>query len=280
MGGRIPEQIKREVIRKWLLGEKRDKIAADLDIGDGTVSEIMKLYSQKDSEVDLIRQVALAIKDLQTDVVTFSQALRLKNILNDIGLNEDKIESLVKVAEVHCFRRGIGQREFFEIVEKVATYSDEVGMPVEDLPNHIAQQKSYLEGLYSEIKDVQNNLSVILRDNDVTLRDLEDYKENKPIIDTLVEVQLERAQMAAEMDQLREQVVKERNEKITQKYEWMLPEHELKEANNQLINQSSRPIRYDELYRLANDFFRQPSKYVDVIETLRERKLNLKKEKS
>jgi hypothetical protein len=49
MGGRIPEQIKREVIRKWLLGEKRDKIAADLDIGDGTVSEIMKLYSQKDS---------------------------------------------------------------------------------------------------------------------------------------------------------------------------------------------------------------------------------------
>jgi hypothetical protein len=99
----------------------------------------------------------------------------------------------------------------------------------------------------------------------VTLKDLEDYNKDKPIMDTLVEVQLERAQMAAVMDKLREQVIKERNEKITQKYEWMLPEHELKEANIQLINQSSRPIRYDELYRLANDLFRQPSRYVDVI---------------
>jgi hypothetical protein len=202
--------------------------------------------------------------------------LRLKIILNDIGLNEDKIESLVKVAEVHCFRRGIEQQMFFETVEKVASYSNVVGMPLEDLPDYIAQQKRYLEELYSEIKDAQNNLSDTLNDNDVTLRDLEDYNRDKPFMDTLVEVQLELAQVARERDQLREQVVKERSEKITEKFEWMLPEHELKEANSQLINQSSKPIRYDELYRLANDFFRHPSKYVDIIETLRERRLNLK----
>jgi hypothetical protein len=49
MGGRIPEQIKGEVIRKWLLGAKRDKIPGDLDIGRGTVSEIISQYSLKDS---------------------------------------------------------------------------------------------------------------------------------------------------------------------------------------------------------------------------------------
>lgn len=279
MGGKIPEQIKEEVIRKWLMGVTRDNIARDLDIGKGTVSEIVYSYSLKDSEVSLVRQVALAIKELQTDVMTFSQALRLKNILNGIGLKEDKIESLVKAAEVHCFRHGIEVREFFEIVEKVSSYSDEVGMPLEDLPDHIAQQKRSFEELHSEINDAQNNLSAILRDNDVTLRDLEDYKKDKPFIDKLVEVQLEMAQMAEERDRLREQVVKERSEKITEKYEWTLPGHELKEVNIQLINQSSRPTRHNELYRLANDLFRQPSKYVDIIETLRERKLNLKNEK-
>lgn len=232
------------------MGVTRDNIARDLDIGKGTVSEIVYSYSLKDSEVSLVRQVALAIKELQTDVMTFSQALRLKNILNGIGLKEDKIESLVKAAEVHCFRRGIEVREFFEIVEKVSSYSDEVGMPLEDLPDHIAQQKRSFEELHSEINDAQNNLSAILRDNDVTLRDLEDYKKDKPFIDKLVEVQLEMAQMAEERDRLREQVVKERSEKITEKYEWTLPGHELKEVNIQLINQSSRPTRHNELYRL------------------------------
>jgi hypothetical protein len=61
----------------------------------------------------------------------------------------------------------------------------------------------------------------------------------------------------------------------------MVSEYELEEANNQLINdRDSAPIGYNELYNLANSFFRQPSKYVDIIETLRKRKLNLKNEKS
>ena len=50
MGRRVPEQIKIEVLNKWLLGERRNKIATDLDIGDGTISEIVKIYSQKDSK--------------------------------------------------------------------------------------------------------------------------------------------------------------------------------------------------------------------------------------
>ena len=71
MGGRIPEQIRRDVIRKWLLGVKRDGISKETNIGKGTVSEIISQYSSKDSEVDLIRQVALAIRGLQTNVLHF-----------------------------------------------------------------------------------------------------------------------------------------------------------------------------------------------------------------
>jgi cell division protein FtsL len=191
MGGRIPEQIKREVLKKWLLGERRNKIATDLDVGDGIVSEIIKLYSEKDSEVDLISQVALAIKALQTDVSTFSQALRLKNILNSLGLKEEKIESLINVVEVHCFKRNLKLEEFFEIVEEVASYSNKVGIPLEDLSDHISEQKRILDDLYSEIEDAQNDLSVVLRDNDLTQKELEDYKKDKTIIDRLEETRLE-----------------------------------------------------------------------------------------
>ena len=142
MGGRIPEQIRRDVIRKWLLGLRRDVIAKETNIGKGTVSEIISQYSSKDSEVDLIRQVALAIRDLKTDVFAFSQALRLKNILNEVGLKEEeKIESLVTITEIHCFKRGLDLQEFFDIVEEVTSYSNKLGIPVEDLPSNIEEQK-------------------------------------------------------------------------------------------------------------------------------------------
>jgi uncharacterized protein (DUF608 family) len=231
MGGRIPEQIRRDVIRKWLLGLKRDGIAKETNIGKGTVSEIISQYSSKDSEVDLIRQVALAIRDLQTDVFAFSQALRLKNILNEVGLKEEeKIESLVTIAEIHCFKHGLDLQEFFDIVEEVASYSNKLGIPVED-----HTQKETLEKLNSQIRDAQTNLSVVLQNNDVTSIDLENYKNDKPIMDTLIETQEELANVAKERDWLRDQLTAERNQRITQTYEWLVPEHELDEANKILV---------------------------------------------
>ena len=240
MGGRIPEQIRRDVIRKWLLGLRRDMIAKETNIGKGTVSEIISQYSSKDSEVDLIRQVALAIRDLQTNVFAFSQALRLKNILNEVGLNEEKIESLVTTAEIHCFRPGLDLQEFFDIVEEVASYSNELGIPVEDLPSHMEQQKETLEKLNSQIKDAKTNLSSVLQNNNVTLRDLENYKNDKPVMDKLVEVQEELANVAKERDRLREQLAAERNQRITQKYEWFVAKHELDEASKLLSTMEAR----------------------------------------
>jgi flagellar motility protein MotE (MotC chaperone) len=225
-----------------ILGAKRDEIAGDLDIGKGTVSEIIMQYSRKDSEVGLIRQVALAIKNLQTDVSTFSQALRLKISLDKLELEEEKIESLISVADVHCFKRGLEIGRFFEIVENVTSYSNKMGIPLEDLPAHIKEQLSSLEEIRSEIADAQSNLSSVLRDNDVTLSVLEDYKKDKPFIDTLVETQLELNKVTKERDDLINQLLNEKSEKITRKYEWMMPEHELEEANRLLIIHNSAPI--------------------------------------
>jgi hypothetical protein len=81
----------------------------------------------------------------------------------------------------------------------------------------------------------------------VTLRDLENYKNDKPVMDTLVETQEELANIAKERDWLRGQLTEERNKRITKKYEWLVSEHELDEANEILVNhESSEPIRSEE----------------------------------
>jgi archaellum component FlaC len=52
------------------------------------------------------------------------------------------------------------------------SYSNELGIPMEDLPSNIEQQKETLEELDSQIKDAKTNLPAVLQNNDVTLRDL------------------------------------------------------------------------------------------------------------
>ena len=166
----------------------------------GTVSEIVRQYSLKDSEVDLMRQVATAIRDLQTNVLVFAKAMRLGNMLDQLGLNEDQIESLVTTAEVHCFKRGLEPQEFFNIVEEVTSYASKLGIPLKDLPDHIAQQKKCLEELRTEIQEAEDTLSTALLDNEITLRDLDNYKNDKPDIDALGDIQEALASVTQERD--------------------------------------------------------------------------------
>lgn len=67
MGHKIPEPIRREVLRKWLEGKSRNLIAKECDIGTGTVSEIIKGYQQKDADLQLLRQVAVHLRHQGTE---------------------------------------------------------------------------------------------------------------------------------------------------------------------------------------------------------------------
>ena len=43
----IPTHIKEEAIEKWLSGEQRDKIASDMSMGAGTVSNIISEWKEE-----------------------------------------------------------------------------------------------------------------------------------------------------------------------------------------------------------------------------------------
>ena len=47
MRQQVPTHIKEEVIRKWLSGEQRDKIASDISMGAGTVTNIISDWKRR-----------------------------------------------------------------------------------------------------------------------------------------------------------------------------------------------------------------------------------------
>lgn len=271
MGRKIPEPIRREVLRKWLEGKSRNLIAQECNIGTGTVSEIIKEYQQKDADLELLRQVAIHLRHQGTEIQVFSKAIRLKAILDERGLDEDQIESLIVNAETHCFRRKIEPQQFFNNIDEICTYSNNAGRKLSDLPLLIKQQQNHLQQLNNQVKEAEIKTSQAFQYYDATPQELENYRKDKPSRDTIFKLKHDLSTLTKQKNNLWDEFYNERVQNVAYKNRWSLSEDEFEKTNKQLKNENSSPISSDGLINLANEFYRRPSRYVDIIKTIRHR---------
>jgi hypothetical protein len=88
----IDEVIRRRVIEQWINGFPRDKIALDLQIGSGTVSNIISEFKigLENSEFDSIRQLALETRKQQLNWSNLGSHFRLSNFIKKSGQGKRK----------------------------------------------------------------------------------------------------------------------------------------------------------------------------------------------
>jgi len=97
MGGRIPSLIKIEVIRKWLNGVSRDNIAINNNIAAGSVSNIIQEFKNKEvPDIDLLREVSIALKRQDMDLIHFASSMRLRKMLDNLEVSEERIEKFLE----------------------------------------------------------------------------------------------------------------------------------------------------------------------------------------
>jgi hypothetical protein len=75
--------------------------------------------------------------------------------------------------------------EFVNSASKAVTLSENLGMPVNELPNYITQKELELEELEGEIEGVKMKRELVLKNYDITMNDLEEYRINKPFLDRI-----------------------------------------------------------------------------------------------
>ena len=109
MGGRIPKNIKEQVIRQWLQGLTREWIAKENDIGTGTVSAIIKEARQQKEyhDIDLLRQVSTKLKEDGLEPAQLGFAIRLKKIMEENDIREDQLESLILDINSYCLKHKV-----------------------------------------------------------------------------------------------------------------------------------------------------------------------------
>jgi hypothetical protein len=268
MKPKVPKSIKQQVIKQWLLGMSRDEIAKDNDIGAGTVTAIIKDAKQEIPDIDLLREVALVLKKYDLDLSVFASSIRIKNKLVEMNLNEDQLETLIENINIHCFKHGLTGEEFLNIVNKVCALLDKIGMPLDQLPNHIMQEQLELEQVRGEMEDVKLKEDQVLQHYNVTMNDLDEYRRNKPLVETIKSQQDKLEKAEKQIQYLKKELCNEQDKNFEFKYSRLVSEYELNEANKLL----DRRIEPSELREIADEIYHNPSKYTDIISEIRERR--------
>jgi hypothetical protein len=87
MPAAIEPIIKQRVIAQYLQGDSRDRIAADNDIGTGTVSNILDEWKRavQGSDYESVRELAVHCKKEDINLADLTSALRIRNNIKELG---------------------------------------------------------------------------------------------------------------------------------------------------------------------------------------------------
>jgi hypothetical protein len=87
------------VIAQYLQGGSRDRIAADNDIGRGTVSNILDEWKRavQGSDYESVRELAIHCKKEGINLADLTSALRIRNYIKELGTEERGITDTTSI---------------------------------------------------------------------------------------------------------------------------------------------------------------------------------------
>jgi hypothetical protein len=269
MGGRIPHSLKKTVIKEWLQGLSRDTISSNNAIGGGTVSRIIQEAKVNMPDIVLLREVAVKLKKENLDLNHFASSVRLKKILDSLGLMEEKVELLIEQVNTYCFKHGITGKEFVSKVDEICSILDNVDFSLNDLPVYIVEKKIHLESLDKEISERQEQIRQLIDEYNITRNDLEEYRRNRPLRESVNRLTNTLVDKENEIFLLEKELNWCRAEQFLKKNSRAVLETELDEANKKLP--IDRPLEMEELVKITDEIFYYPSRNVDIIRLMRKR---------
>jgi hypothetical protein len=170
MRQQVPTHIKEEVIRKWLSGEQRDKIASDISMGAGTVTNIISDWKEEVGipTADTLRDLATELKRLNINALQCANGYRLLNIINTLGAQETNLGSFLTQIYTLCTSKNISPELIVKVSEQLATLDETI--PVSQIPEYMQQKIEEKQHLEQEVKTLKERKMSAQRECDEALR--------------------------------------------------------------------------------------------------------------
>jgi DNA repair exonuclease SbcCD ATPase subunit len=193
MGGKIPREIKKKVIREWIQGIRRDIMAKNNDVGDGTITNIIKDASLQEEyhDMELFRHLAVILKENGLEPVALGFAIRLLRIMEDNGINENQVEPIISDFATYCFKHQISFGTLIQSGYQALSLEEELGVPVKMLPDHITRAKETLDDLLDRSQKQLRMLRDAQSEHETINSRIDEHKVNHPSIAHNMELEKE-----------------------------------------------------------------------------------------
>jgi predicted RNase H-like nuclease (RuvC/YqgF family) len=146
---------------------------------------------------------------------------------------------------------------------------DSLGLSLDDLSVYIVQKKTHLESLDKETSERQEKIRQIIDEYNTTKNDLEEYRRNRPLresVKTLTQIVEDKE---TEISMLEKELVGCKADLYLEKNSMGVSETEFEEVNKKLP--IDRPLEMEELVAITDEIYYYPSRNVDIIRLMRKR---------
>jgi len=270
----IPRQIKVQVLYQWIQGIPRDKIADNNDIGRGTVTNIIEQFKTTVPDIDLMRETSLQIKKEGVAIFLVAASLRLRNLLEDLKITEDQIESLLEEINIHCFKQQITPKDFVLKIKEVSDLAMDLQTPLHKLPSFVHQLSSQKSKIEREIAIKKQEYNQVVRLHEKYVDELKEFREKRHLLHKLNEMQ----QLLDNQNKTLSITSKESCDLAKENYNLkailakddILP-YEFKEANKKLVFiGDNKSLDKKEMGDIVHELYHYPSDHIDIIKTMRQ----------
>jgi hypothetical protein len=119
-----PEHIKSRVIDAWMMGKTRDKIASEFNTSTGSVSNIIEQWQNSIGVFDAnnLRELGLALKKAGISPIQCANGLRITNIINQLGIDEDHLFDFLKKLYNECKEQRLLPTHLARLVKVINAY--------------------------------------------------------------------------------------------------------------------------------------------------------------
>ena len=156
MGKRIPNEIKNKVLDSWLFGIPSDVIATCNGIGYGSVYRIIESFKSKIPDLDVLRAVAVRIKQEGLSLNDVASGIRIKNFLEQMGSSEIEMERLLTEIDIHSFKTNQTFSDFVKEIHEIHRFASGLGISIHQVYDYVEHKKKELRTLQIELDKMKS----------------------------------------------------------------------------------------------------------------------------
>src|SRR5438093_9417974 len=167
----LDQSVKDRVRTLWFSGETRKDIAANCQIGAGSVTNIADEWKKnlEESDLDWIRELAVQLKKEGTTLAEFAFICRRHNYIKKLGANEEQIES--SIVNLLNGAESVPEEKIVDLVNQLSELSKSESIALAEVPHYVKKRIEEKHRLEEEIQKA----GAILTQKNVDIQTIEEY---------------------------------------------------------------------------------------------------------